>query len=171
MPPIKSINKISKIISETVSFGFNLTIYQNEISVKDIEENIIKTCFSGELFTTFQQNKFLSINYPKFYQRKSSSGLLAKSSIIHLTKNNNILTVSFPINLLKREIISFDIDEKNDRLELIAYESINELLEKLKAVLLHSAILTLKRYKIKLQEDTSIEHIKNQFKVVEIISH
>lgn len=171
MLPLNSINKIAQLISDTVSFGFDLTVYKNKISVNDIVTNIIETCFSGKSFSTSQKDNFLSVEYPKFYQRKSSSGILAKSSIIHFTRKNNIITVSFPINLLKREIISFETHDYNDRLEIIAYGSIKEVSERLNSELIHSSILTLKRYNIKIDKKSSIEHIKKQFKVVEIITH
>lgn len=171
MLPLNSINKIAKLISDTVSFGVDLTVYKNKISVKEIETNIIETCFSGKSFSTSHKDKFLSIDYPKFYQRKSSSGLLSKSSIIHFERKNNIITVSFPINLLKREIISFETHDYNDRLEIIAYGSIEEISNKLQLELIHSSILTIKRHKIKIENNISIDDIKQQFKVVEIITH
>jgi hypothetical protein len=169
--PLNSIQQISEMISELVDFGYNRGIYTNKIDSKDIELNIIETCFKGKSYTSSDKTKFLSVEYPFYYQRKSSSGLLAKTSIVQFGFKNEELTVSFPIHLKNRRVISFLINQRKDTFSFITYSHKKLFIDSLKEELFNSCKLLLRKYKISFEKNETLESIDNKIKVIQMMTY
>jgi len=160
------INKMSEIIHGAISYGNYLGIYKNSIEKDDIFKNIVLTCFSGEKYTSSNKKVFLKVQYPLFYQRKSSSGELAKTSIIYFEKDNNYLRAQFPVDLLNRFTISFSIHDGY----IVSSDSTKDCLKEINECILKLSKLSLKRNKVTLSNN-SIEHLIDQIKLLNLIEY
>lgn len=162
----KIIDQMSAIIQSAVSYGNYLGIYKNIIEKEDIFKNIVLTCFSGEKYTSSNKKVFLKVEYPLFYQRKISSGELAKTSIIYFEKDNNYLRAQFPIDLLNRFTISFSLQDGY----IVSSDSSKNCLEEINKSILKLTKLSLKRNKVNLLNN-SIEHLIDQVKLLNLIEY
>ncbi len=162
----KIIEKMSEIIHGAVLYGNYLGIYKNTIEKADIFQNICDTCFSGSVYTSSHKNVFLKVEYPLFYQRKSSSGELAKTSIIYFEKDNNYLRAQFPVDLLNRFTISFSLQDG----VIVSHYSSKNCLEEIKESILKFTKLSLKRKKFTLSNN-SIEHLIDQVKLLNLVEY
>jgi len=162
----KIIDTMSLIIQDAVAYGNYLGVYKNTLEKDQIFENIINTCFSEKKLTSSNKNSFLKVEYPLFYQRKSSSGKLAKTSIIYFEKDNNYLRAQFPIDLLNKFTISFSFQDGY----IVSSDSSKNCLEEINKSILKLTKLSLKRNKVNLSNN-SIEHLIDQVKLLNLIEY
>lgn len=108
------------LVQEFVDKAFKLGVekfayidkeFSKELFMKRLFEN------GSENFSTFQHDKFERITYKSYYQRKSSSGKYAKTSMVHykfdflegVTDTTENFIVSWPIHLMNRKEIHFNL--------------------------------------------------------------
>lgn len=169
--PQKTVLKISEMINEIVNFGYNRGIYSNKISVEELSNNIIETCFKGFIYNSSTKSKFLSVQYPAYYRRKSSSGLFAKSSIIQFTFKEGVLTISFPVHLLNRIVVTLSVDPNKDTCSFITHYNTEQFINEVQKEILKSCILSLKKYKIPFDKNSTSEDIDERMKLVQLMSY
>lgn len=166
-----TIKELASLLSSLINYGAFLGAYENEITPKEIEDNIIKTCFSNVSYSPYSKDSFHYVKFAKFYRRKSSSGVEAYSSALYMSLKNNILSVSFPIHLHKRFVITLNHNERLNKLDLNTYNSFDEILKKLKPEILKNIKLRLKKYKLYSNGETEELLIKEQVKITEILAY
>ena len=99
------------------SFSYMDTEFSGNSFIARLLENDLN------IYNNYQASKFERITYQKYYQRKSSSGLFAKTSSVYyvhntiarLREDNNEdleLTVLWPIHLLNKKGVVFNLDKK-----------------------------------------------------------
>lgn len=101
---VELIDKASELLHSLIEIGYEYGIYTNRYTIDELKIYIENTCFSGVTYKSSQKNRFPRLAYPLPCQKVSSSGKLAKSSIIQMAYNNtqNTVSIYFPITLLRK---------------------------------------------------------------------
>lgn len=194
--PVKDFNYalVKDFVNKAFNIGVELSAYQN---IKFSAEAVCKRILANEyqLLHKSHSSYFERVTYEAPYRKKSSSGEIAKTSLVFhkfttedkIEKDTQLFYISWPVHLHNRKGIYFDLDTGRIWLEfqdntknLFTYKlmTMDELINQLRKEYL-SAIYFILRNRIpdtfklnqKQMETLSSEDIRNYMTLSEIITY